>query len=58
MRANNRADQLALPYREYSDADLAHRYVYVEVRAAARSCEFCLSALAAPHGISRRRRCR
>lgn len=39
-------DQLALPYREYSAADLAHRYVYVEAsRGCPFKCEFCLSAL-------------
>ena len=39
-------DQIALPYAEYSDADLAHRLLYVE---ASRGCPFkselCLSAL-------------
>ncbi len=39
-------DQLALPYGEYSAADLAHRYVYVEAsRGCPFKCEFCLSAL-------------
>jgi radical SAM superfamily enzyme YgiQ (UPF0313 family) len=37
---------LALPYGEYSDADLAHRYLYVEAsRGCPFKCEFCLSAL-------------
>ncbi|MBF0311144.1 MAG: DUF4080 domain-containing protein [Magnetococcales bacterium] len=37
---------LALPYDEYSDADLAHRHVYVESsRGCPFTCAFCLSAL-------------
>ena len=39
-------DQIALPYNEYSDADLKHRLLYVEAsRGCPFSCEFCLSAL-------------
>ena len=38
--------QIALPYAEYSDADLAHRLLYVEAsRGCPFACEFCLSAL-------------
>jgi radical SAM superfamily enzyme YgiQ (UPF0313 family) len=37
---------LALPYGEFSDADLRQRYVYVEAsRGCPFRCEFCLSAL-------------
>jgi radical SAM superfamily enzyme YgiQ (UPF0313 family) len=39
-------DELALPYRHYSDHDLQHRVVYVEAsRGCPFRCEFCLSAL-------------
>ena len=39
-------DQLALPYRFYTDEDIAHRLIYVEAsRGCPFRCEFCLSAL-------------
>jgi radical SAM superfamily enzyme YgiQ (UPF0313 family) len=38
--------EVALPYAFYTDADLAHRVVYVESsRGCPFACEFCLSAL-------------
>ncbi|MBN2526655.1 MAG: DUF4080 domain-containing protein [Deltaproteobacteria bacterium] len=37
---------IALPYHLYSDADIAHRIIYVESsRGCAYGCEFCLSSL-------------
>ncbi len=38
--------ELTLPYRFYSDEDIAHRLIYVEAsRGCPFRCEFCLSAL-------------
>jgi hypothetical protein len=42
-------DELASPYDEYTDQDIAHRIVYVESsRGCPFTCEFCLSALDVP----------
>jgi hypothetical protein len=38
--------QIALPYAEYTDADVRHRLIYVEAsRGCPFKCEFCLSSL-------------
>lgn len=42
-------ERVALPYELYTDADLAHRVLYVEAsRGCPFTCEFCLSSLDIP----------
>jgi radical SAM superfamily enzyme YgiQ (UPF0313 family) len=42
-------DEVQLPYPFYTDADIAHRVIYVEVsRGCPFSCEFCLSSVDLP----------
>ena len=42
-------DALALPYELYTEADIAHRVLYVEAsRGCPFTCEFCLSSLDTP----------
>ena len=42
-------NRVRLPYEEYSEADVAHRIIYVEAaRGCPFTCEFCLSSLDSP----------
>src|SRR4030095_2500554 len=44
-----RLESLVLPYELYTDADIAHRVLYVEAsRGCPFTCEFCLSSLDIP----------
>ncbi len=44
-----KADEIALPYQEYTDEDIARRTIYVEAsRGCPFTCEFCLSSLDIP----------
>ncbi len=41
--------EIALPYKYYTDRDIAHRVIYVEVsRGCPFTCEFCLSSIDIP----------